>query len=80
VHPPDASYDLQNANNNSGVLQLESGSVRMVLTGDCQAENWTRHKDNSWPIALPTANLKLVQIPHHGARSGLFDRAGGTPL
>jgi len=80
MHPPDEPNDLRNENNNSVVLQLELGSVRMVLTGDCQAENWTRNPDNSWPIALPTAGLKLVQIPHHGARNGLFDRAGGTPL
>lgn len=77
----DDPHDPRDENNNSTVLSLELDSVRMVLTGDCQAENWvSRDGGASWPIPLPASGLKLVQVPHHGARNGLFDPSGGTPL
>jgi beta-lactamase superfamily II metal-dependent hydrolase len=74
-------HDPRNENNNSLVLRLELGDVRMVLTGDCQAENWSKPPNSTtWPIPLPPDGLKLVQVPHHGARNGLFDSSGNVPL
>lgn len=80
--PPPAGgpYDPHDENNNSTVLSLELGSVRMVLTGDCNARNWARRAGGGWPISLPTSGLKVVQVPHHGARSGLFHGSRDTPL
>jgi beta-lactamase superfamily II metal-dependent hydrolase len=78
---PNAPYDATNENNNSLVLVLRLGDVRLVLTGDCQAENWSMPSaGGAWPIPLPAKGLKLMQVPHHGARNGLFDASGGTPL
>jgi beta-lactamase superfamily II metal-dependent hydrolase len=77
---PNAPHDPSDENNNSLVLVLRLDDVRIVLTGDCKADNWTKHTHGaSWPIPLPSG-LKLVQVPHHGARNGLFDSSGGTPL
>lgn len=74
-------HDAWNENNNSTVLCLELGSVSMVLTGDCEASNWLRAGPGTpWPIALPASGLKLVQVPHHGARNGLFTASGAKPL
>jgi beta-lactamase superfamily II metal-dependent hydrolase len=65
-------HDSSNENNNSLVLSLRLLGISMVLTGDCEADNWVKSADNTWPIPLPQAQLKLVQLPHHGARNGLL--------
>jgi len=60
-------------NNNSVVLALTLGGVSFLLTGDATADVWAQ--------ILPKvpANTRVFQVPHHGARNGTFDAAGGTP-
>ena len=77
--PPDrgtAPYDSTNENNNSLVLQIEIGDVIFVLTGDCEATNFdTATSDH---VKLPTKDLQMIQVPHHGARNSIFDGPGRT--
>jgi beta-lactamase superfamily II metal-dependent hydrolase len=67
-----------NENNNSLVLALSLDKVTFVLTGDCSADNWVPNNAGQ-AVQLP-ASTRLVQIPHHGARNGVFDQNGGLPL
>lgn len=66
-------HDTNDENNNSVVLSLTLDTVTFVLTGDCQAENWS-----NITARLP-ATLKMFQVPHHAAENGLFDAHGDTP-
>ncbi len=65
-------YD-DNPNNTSVVMEMDYSRVRMMLTGDCHAENWNRIMQNTTPV-----RLRVFQAPHHGAKNGMFYR-GGTP-
>jgi beta-lactamase superfamily II metal-dependent hydrolase len=77
----DRPHDSSNENNNSLVLSVRLLGISMVLTGDCEADNWVKSADGTWPIPLPQEQLKLVQLPHHGARNGLFlGSTGEAPL
>jgi beta-lactamase superfamily II metal-dependent hydrolase len=71
-------WDVNEENNNSLVLALTLDKVRFVLSADCLAENWDTNKPDH--VALPTTDLRLVQVPHHGAYNGTFDSAGKTPM
>jgi beta-lactamase superfamily II metal-dependent hydrolase len=72
--PPTAlgvPYDMANPNNNSVVLGMTLDKVKLVLTGDCEADNW--------PQIIPSirkAGLRFFKVPHHGAYNGLFDGTG----
>lgn len=59
--------DTANENNNSVVLSLGVEEQHIVLTGDSEAENWPLIVDR-----LPV-NTDFFQVPHHGARNGVFD-------
>ena len=59
-------YDA-NPNNTSVVLELDYDNVRLLLTGDCQAENWGRITSNT-----SRSRIKVIQAPHHGAKNGMF--------
>lgn len=81
VGSPNAPHDASDENNNSLVLSIKLGKVHFVLTGDCPADNWMKSgSSTAWPISLPSHGVKLVQVPHHGARNGLFDSSGNTPM
>jgi beta-lactamase superfamily II metal-dependent hydrolase len=68
-------HDSSNENNNSVVLVLTLGEVSFVLTGDCEAGNWSQIIGD-----LPQApGLAVFQVPHHGALNGVFDDPGNTP-
>lgn len=71
--PNDDQIDTRNENNNSVVLALTLGQTTIVLTGDAEAENWPHIVPRLPP--RPT----YIQVPHHGARNGVFDQAGQTP-
>lgn len=75
--PPHAPWPKSNENDNSVVLSLTLDQVRLVLTGDCEVENWDTNKADF--VQLPS-NVRMVQIPHHGARNGLISASGKTPL
>ena len=62
-------HDPNNENNNSVVLVLTIGGTSIVLTGDCEGENWPSIVAN-----LPNP-IFVFQSPHHGARNGVFDGA-----
>ncbi|MFH1673543.1 MAG: MBL fold metallo-hydrolase [Pseudomonadota bacterium] len=62
-----------NPNNTSAVMELEYDGVRLMLTGDCQAEKWNdiiQHTNKT--------GIKVFQAPHHGAKNGMFHN-GKTP-
>jgi len=71
-------WDQNDENNNSLVLAFTLDKVRFVLSGDCLAGNWDTSKADH--VTLPRHGLRLVQVPHHGARNGLFDQNGQTPM
>jgi competence protein ComEC len=76
--PPDRAgkaYDLTNENNNSLVLALTIGQVRLVLTGDCEGKNFDTASAGDY-VQMPASQLWMVQAPHHGARNGTFDGPG----
>ena len=62
-----------NPNNTSVVLELKYSKVRLMLTGDCQAEKWNQIIQNT-----TKSKIKLFQVPHHGAKNGMF-RGTKTP-
>lgn len=66
-------HDSSNENNNSIVLELTLGQVSLILTGDCEADNWSQIVNKLPP------SLALFQVPHHGAVNGVFDNQGDTP-
>jgi beta-lactamase superfamily II metal-dependent hydrolase len=72
---PAGPFDTNEENNNSVVLALTLDRVSFVLTGDCEAKNWR----NIPAVSGQVPGLAVFQVPHHGADSGLFDDAGGTP-
>ncbi|MEM9365322.1 MAG: MBL fold metallo-hydrolase [Planctomycetota bacterium] len=72
-HSPTGPHDPNDENNNSVVMALTLADVSFVLTGDCKASNWP-----SIVSKLPV-NLKVIQVPHHAAKNGMFDSSGGTP-
>lgn len=84
--PPQAGFpndpnDPNNENNNSVVLSIQLNDVVFVTTGDCEVDNWKRSSGGgTWKIGLPNRNLKLVQIPHHGAQNGLLDAHNNAPM
>lgn len=65
------AYHSLEENNNSLVLQISLNDVNFVLTGDCEAHNFDVTRSNH--VRLPKAALRLVQVPHHGARNGVYD-------
>jgi len=70
----DGPYDPENENNNSVVLALTLDRVSIVLTSDCEANNWSQILED-----LPTKGVRIFQVPCHGAEQGMFDRFGQTP-
>jgi beta-lactamase superfamily II metal-dependent hydrolase len=70
---PPMGWSDADENNHSLVLSLTLGSVTFVLTGDATAE--------VWPHILPRvpSSARVFQVPHHGARNGMFDSAGNRP-
>lgn len=84
--PPNAAapadpHDRNNENNNSLVLAIKLDNVVIVTTGDCEANNWRKNSGTGqWPVPLPSKNIRFVQVPHHGARNGLFDSSGYNPM
>jgi beta-lactamase superfamily II metal-dependent hydrolase len=52
---------------------MTEARIEFVLTGDATA--------NVWQGIVPSLPLstRVFQVPHHGARNGTFDNAGGTP-
>ncbi|MGD9495335.1 MAG: DNA internalization-related competence protein ComEC/Rec2 [Armatimonadota bacterium] len=62
---PWLSGTRDDANNNSVVLMLRYGSVRLLLTGDCDAEGVQRllrdARAAGWPLGA-----QVLLLPHHG--------------
>lgn len=78
---PNDPNDRNNENNNSLVLAIKLQDVVLVTTGDCEADNWRRQAGGGpWQVPLPSQHLKFVQVPHHGARNGLFDSSNNNPM
>lgn len=67
------TIDQHNENNNSVVMAITFNQVTVVLSGDAEAENWP-----SIVPRLPTTT-KILQVPHHGGRNGVFDNSNRTP-
>lgn len=65
--PPHREPEPHNENLNSIVLAATLGDVCFVFTGDAEASLWDQINSR-----LP-ANVRVFQVPHHGARNGLFD-------
>src|SRR6266550_5654834 len=62
-----------NENNNSVVLTLTLQNVSFVLTGDAEADVWTKIAKR-----IPAETL-FFKVPHHGSANATFDAGGGTP-
>jgi competence protein ComEC len=74
-HVPGGVHDSNNENNNSIVLALTLGNVSFLLTGDCEAGNWSQIVGG---LNQAVPGLAVFQVPHHGAENGVFDN-GSTP-
>jgi beta-lactamase superfamily II metal-dependent hydrolase len=70
---PPPGYLATNENHHSVVLSVNLGSVTFVLTGDAEADVWSRIVRK-----LPT-RIHVFQVPHHGAYNSLFTTTGATP-
>lgn len=55
-----------NENNNSIVLKMILGNVKLFLTGDAEGVVW-----NNITNLIPT-DTKFFKVPHHGSRNGTF--------
>lgn len=69
VPPPD-----NNRNNESRVLFVDCGSVRLALTGDLERNGWLELLDQPGFIEVLQGTDILV-APHHGRESGVCEEA-----
>lgn len=70
--PPKGTID-PNENNNSLVLLIEFDKIAFLLTGDLETGVWQQLQNKL------NSKIKLIKMPHHGARNSLFDNTGSTP-